>query len=288
VAGGYPAAPGQRIAYDSDKTVVAHSTGTGGPITVFGTNDVNDLNDESSARTVIESSVGAPRQVTWMFPRPMDLFGVWAGGEGDGSIEYFFENVSYSLDAIAVDTGSWTNTGIFFNIVALYWDTWRTDFQLFSATAALAARGVARGKGGLEFTGKHIKGVFWWGAVNDAATPDRLILLDKDTGLESGLYDWGYLPRGTTKEKVFNVRNNSATFQADAVTVGFTALMSHNPHTWFEVKDGGGAYSTQVTLGNIALATTYANDITVKVVSPSTAGLGPFTTRIALGQTGWT
>lgn len=293
MAGGYPEAPGQRLAYDADGSrffiistlanVLDAAFDAGGAKQLLLNNESNNLGVVESGR--LASGVKTAR---WLFTEPRDLFGVWAAGTTasyDGDVLYDFE---WSSDCQTWTDGSWNATGVAtFYGPPLALEGWREDIRPFSGPASWGLRHKVAASGGLAFYDKKLIQTHIYGATADAYTPNRLILLDKDTGLEIGLHDWGYLPRGTTKTKVCNVRNN-ASVQANDVSVGFTSLMNQDPHLYYSARDGGGGYASSLNLGNIAAATTYANDITVRIVSPSSAVMGPISSRVSLGQSGWT
>ncbi len=301
MAGGYPDTPGARLAYDLDGTIMAQLDNVFAFDDIMfpaGDSNIVDLNNESHDTAVFTSGVLAAgnKYVVWMFAEPRDLFGLWIGGNANDFTQSIFGAVETSTDTTAIENGTWVDQGLDYWVEpGGAWDTWREvdrdnqSIQAFSTTAAWGLRGNLASKGGLDPRDTFIYGAHIYGATNDAATPDRVIFLDKDTGLEfTTVYDFGFLPRGTIKEKAINVKNNSATLQANSVSLGFSSLMNGTPSNYMEMKDGAGAYSTSLALGNIAADVTYVNDITLKIDVGSTAGLGPVSVRLGNTITGWT
>ena len=286
----YPAAPTQRIAYDLNGTIgVQLADGGFGFLKQYTSTDLANLNNEMDSVKVSETGAGSGIYHFFFFPEPYDLFGCWAAGDGEDANEVYFESVAYSTSSRGwKDTSGWTGTGIDFTATDILWDTWRTELETFNATGATAFRGHSGFRGGLENQGKELRHVHIYGAPNDTAVPDRMIALDKATGLEWTLHDWGDLPRGDSQTKVIQIKNNSASQQANSVTLGFDSLNSINPDAWHQMRDGGGALSTSLSLGNIAADTTYANDITVQIDMPSTASFGPFANRFTIDAGSWT
>ena len=291
--GFYPAAPGQRIAYDLDGSQVFVYRPGGSNLARQSTSIVKRLNNEwETGNVIINEGIDTDMTVEWLFPKPYDMYGVWASGEKGGTPDFIsgiFENIETSNDVHAVLQGTWAGTGtVGWGPTRRYADWWRRSggLQTFSATAAWGARGVMSDPSLTDNT--KLRNVHWYGSLNDSFTPDRILALDKDTGLElASVHDWGDNARGAVESKTIQIKNNSASFQADSVTLGFNSLNSTTVSDWHEMRDGGGAWSTSLSLGNIAADTTYANDIDLRI-TPSTGELGPFSNRLTIGLTGWT
>lgn len=293
MSGGYPDAPGQRLAYDTDgTTLVFRRTSGTGDVSFYpaGSSQQVALNNESNDVTQFQGSVLTHWTLFFYFLEPRDLFGVWTAGTAADIGDVVTTAFEYSDDSTAHTNGTWTSAGgMEWEAPIRVWDTWREEVEPFDSTASVAFRFILTGQGALDFSPRLLKQVHIYGTTNDAATPDRVIFLDKVTGLEfDAVYDWDYLPRGTIKEKAIQVKNNSTTLQANDVTLAFSSLQSFNPDAWMEMKDGGGSYSTGLSLGNLAANTTYANDITLKIDVGSTSGFGPISIRLENYISGWT
>lgn len=293
MSGGYLDAPGQRLAYDTDGTTLAFRRTSGvPPVTNYsaGSSQQIALNNESNDATQFQGSTLTNWTLFFYFLEPRDLFGVWTAGTAADEGDPVTTTFEYSPDSTAHDNGTWISAGPFSWLAPIrVWDTWRNEVEPFTSTASVAFRFIVTGHGALDFSPRLLKQAHIYGTTNDAAVPNRVIFLDKATGLEfDPVYDWGYLPRGTIKEKVLQVKNNSSTLTANSVTLDFSSLQSYNPAAWMDMKDGGGSFSTQLSLGNIAAGVTYANDITVRIDVGSTAGFGPLSIRLENSISGWT
>ena len=282
----YVATPGRRLAYDLDGSLMATRT-LSDVVTVLASSSVSSLNDERNGTAIItNSNVNDNLYVVILFPAPRDLFGLWASvGQQQplavgGTPRYV--TIETSPDAHTVNgDGTWNSAGIDVGEDFL-WDTWRVDIESFSASNVWALQGLLKDAGLTDDTKMYQLHIY--GAPNDASVPDRVILIDDDTGLEfDNVLDWGDLPRGAVKSHMLQVKNNSATHTANGVTLGLNTFHD-DIH---EIRDGAGAYSTALSLGNIAAGVTYANDITIKVDVASTAALGPFTNRLTVDVTSW-
>ncbi len=285
MAGGYPDAPDGRLAYDLDGTQlfrIDHSDGSF-ETNFTGSTSMEDFNNEHFDSWVFETSVLDAATLKWLFPGPRDLFGVWAGGDAADAGKTFFIDQEVSADARSWSDGTYSATGVSdWSIINQHWDTWLNDIKGFNATNQWAFRGIVPGPGALEFSGRFISQIHLYGTLHDAYYPDRIILIDKATGLEVGVHEWGYNPRGSTGEKVFQVKNNSGSVRAKNVTITFNSLNDHSPDGWHEVKEGAGSYSTSLVISEINANTVHPQDLTIKVVAPSSAGMGPWTNRIVI------
>jgi hypothetical protein len=122
-----------------------------------------------------------------------------------------------------------------------------------------------------------------YGAPNPAANPDRILLINSETGLEfDNVYDFGPTPRGGVRTIEMGVKNNSATMTANTVTLGLHSYFDNI----YELKDGAGAYSSQLSLGNITPGSTYTNTITLKV-DTSGSSLGTAANRVTINTSSW-
>jgi hypothetical protein len=285
---GYPPAPQQRLAYDLDGSQVFRRRDSNGAFLInYNSVTVERLNNEHNGTAIHETPVGHGFLTQWLFPGPRDLFGVWATGDGDSSVENFFINISTSPDTRSWNSGAWSSAGVpGFTICTRVWDTWRTEIQTFSRENQWGFRGHSVGTGGLEFVGKILRQVHVYGDLHDPAYPNRVMAIDKDTGLELDLYDWGFIPRGSTKTKVIQVKNISQTHQAVSVSLSFSSLNTHSPDAWHTLSDGG-SFTSSLNIGDLWPGETYTQDITIKLTPASNAGMGPWTNRLVIGVSEW-
>lgn len=115
-----------------------------------------------------------------------------------------------------------------------------------------------------------------YGMISAGQTPDRIIVLDYDTGLEyDAVEDWGDVPRGTVLERRIQIKNLSPTLAATSFTLDFKGLTGDS-HEWYEIKDWGGSYSDTLDITSVAAGATYpsgGNYLTVKLDVPNDAKL---------------
>ncbi len=286
----YPALPGRRLAYDIDGTEVFEISNNGGNRQKLSQTVLDRLNNEHNTTLAVDSpSLDQEVTVTFLFSRQHDLFGVYAVGHGNpsgyGTFRDFFDHIEYSPDVHTDIGGTWIDTGASHGLANFFFDRWREDIQTIDVTDAWGLRGVI-GEPGL-ISDLDVFQIQIYGAPNDVQNPNRLVVIDDDTGLEfTSVMDWGELPRGTVKTHIVQIKNNSSTHQADGVSLGFSSLNVY-PEDWHRMKDGGGGYGTTLNLGDIAASATYVNDITLKVDVPDLGPLGPFANRLTMTSAGW-
>jgi hypothetical protein len=129
-----------------------------------------------------------------------------------------------------------------------------------------------------------------YGDKSAGATPDRLLFIDNDTGLEfTGPLDWGDVPRGTTLIHEIQIKNNSATLDANDIDLDFEALTGLSD-TWHTMSDSGGAFGGTLNITSIAATATYpaADTITIKLIVGDAENLGPQACRLQAVTASWT
>jgi hypothetical protein len=126
-----------------------------------------------------------------------------------------------------------------------------------------------------------------FGEIASGETPDRIILLDDDTGLEVSIpQDWGDRPRGTARDKLLRLKNNSGSLTASTIDVGRgrTETITTDASSWIELDNGAGFGSTfQVS----SLTSGSTDTFTVRQVIPDAAIPGLYETWIDITVASW-
>lgn len=289
----YPPAPGQRLAYDLMGCQLWTYKPDLSSLTRRTTSEMDLLNNEENYGPVIfNGDVFSTLYTEMLFPYPVDFFGIWASGDVSlgptGNLNALFSDVSVTSDPqhVVQDTDLTEVTDHL--TLPKHFNTWRfsTEITEFSAENVWAIRGTMRA--GHIFGDIRLHQLHLYAAPNPENNPNRVIVIDDDTGLEvASVVDWGNTARGSVRSHTFQVKNNSATHTATDVTLGFHSLNT-GVAAWHEMRDGGGAWSTSLNLGNIGPGVTYANDIDVRVTVPTGAGLDARSNRLTVQFTGWT
>lgn len=316
MAGSYPDAPWRRMAWDEDGTIFWHATtltpyftGTvmpGFERTVvekgYANNEETLANNGFSDIEGINNGGGGGslnHAYYIIFPELRDVYGVayWAiaGNSGSFMVPTDFEYSTNTTNGIDGDWVSIYPTYPIQSVVyALYsWDHW---YRIGIVTdAPLPVSGV-RGLRWIQLIPSGLIAQGYWnhihiyGDKSTGATPDRLLFIDNDTGLEfTGPLDWGDVPRGTTLTHQIKVKNNSATLTANTIVLDFEALTGVSD-TWHTMSDSGGAFGGTLNITSIAPTASYpaANTITIKLIVGDAENLGLQSCRLQASTTSWT
>ena len=112
-------------------------------------------------------------------------------------------------------------------------------------------------------------------------------LLDDNTFEDGTHIDWGDTVRGTSADRTFRVKNNSATLTANSIQLSTTVLTNTTPSlvNQFEYSDGG-AFAQTLDIGNLAPGA-ISPLITVRRNTDISATLSVWTARIDIEPTSW-
>lgn len=281
MAGNYPDAPSWRMAFDRDGTQVYRIVNST-PAALTAAN-IAEMNDEDTGAY----GFGTAGQLTFIFPELRDLDGyyfyVWNGG-GSGSAS--ISSIQVSADTTNGVDGTWATITL-----GAAGTTSKPGFrqQIVSSTA-LAIRAVrfnasTSGQGSLQVGNLHL-----YGEPAPGENADRLELWHPtmDEKLPPAFLDWGDVPRTSSADRTFRVKNLSGSLTARSVRVAMEVLTDATPsvpaqHT---LSYGGGSFLAQVNLGDLAPGA-ISGPVTLRRVTPSDAVLGLWTFRVFAESTNW-
>lgn len=326
MAGSYPDAPFRRMAWDDDGTVLWFSLTVGNVYSgtvVPGTERTIAQNGAHNNESTISGSnivncdnfIGTTggQGFFMIFTEPRDIYGMnyWCQATintpGDPNRRNVPMSVEGSADSLNGLDGTWTSifSGTSYPQLTPWsetvpndgtptysWDHWyRVGIVTtnFPVTGRRAIRWIQERGEGL------IGNSFWhhihlYGDKSAGATPDRLLIIDDDTGLEfTGPLDWGDVPRGAVFTKDFKLRNNSAALTANGVSLAFESLTGTS-HAWYALSDSGGAFAGSLSGITIAPTADYpaADDITLRLTAAGNESLGHNSARMQVSTTSWT
>lgn len=304
MAGSYPDAPDRRIAYDTDGTIVWSVWSTVGAswsqmqwsnLAEVSTAGKEGLNSEGVGGAGLSGGYPNNAGAGWVFPEPRDITGFNAYASPASPFGDHLNSWEWSADSpngVAGTFNEFWGPGSYPHPSLYSWENWFRINIRTPTTTVTAARVFRVGIGGgtSSFPG-HLNKMHLYGSINSAYTPDRLLFIDNDTGLEyDAPQDWGDVPRGTVLSHDIKMKNNSSTLTANTITLSFEALTGTS-NTWYQIKETGGAYGSTLNITSIAAGATYpaaANVITVKLDVGDTAQFGLQTARIRAATTSWT
>lgn len=283
MAGNYMDAPNDRIAWDRDGSVLTTIT-IGGIVNTQSASVRRVINAEGS----VGASMGNTLRVAVVFPAPMDCTAV------------FF---SYSTSALwTVETSKDTTNGL-----DGAWDTqYLTDlnafkdvtpnYRLASQLYTLQDNSSSSDLRGIRLSStttqnSNIRALHIYGTPSSIATKDRLAFWHptSDVRLSPAYFDWGNVPRSSSADKSFRIKNLSTNLYAGDIDVYVESLTAvipgvDNMHTLS--ADGGVTFLTGQTLVGLNPGAS-SEVLTVRRTIPADAQVSVWSARIAADVNNW-
>lgn len=132
--------------------------------------------------------------------------------------------------------------------------------------------------------------VHLYGEISPAQNPNRLVLWHPtlDQRVTPSFFDWGDVPRSSSADKTFRVKNLSATLSANSIRVAQDVLTDTTPsvpgqHT---LSTDGTTFLAQVNVGTLAPGAISAIT-TLRRVTPSNAVLSLWAHRVFAEANSW-
>lgn len=295
MAGSYPDAPGNRLAWHLDGTLALTSDGTG--IYQWDANQTAAVNDESTS-----AATPSTLYMSLFFPRLMDISGFFGSFSGYNTGNPY--NFVYSTDATTPLDGTWVSwpsqpsfgngyrsaagQGSFgYGYVAVASPYYRSEIKTLSLSGVKAIRwNQSYGGYGNWY---QISTIHVYGRPASGANTDRLEIwhptLDQRVG--GAFFDWGNVARTGTVIKQFRVKNLSDTLTANNISVQSYASTDSAPSfTGMHTFSTGGSYTASANVGTLN-AQQISNVISVRLTVPSNASLGPWASRISAEASSW-
>lgn len=275
MAGNYPDVPSWRMAYDRDGTQVFTVDPGTGAITQVSSASISNMNDEDGDDFLTHLKVAV------LFPelRDLDAFWIW----------YYW--IGWSQPQVSVDTtngfdGTWTSLGSITGQNDALQPHYRTNIQ---STTALGIRGI-RFQGGSGAATTRFIALHLYGEPAPGENPDRLMIVkaDADERVAPAFFDWGNVPRGSTADKTFRVKNLSPTLTASSIRVAMEAPTNASPSTpgQHSLSTDGTNFLAQVNIGNLAPGA-ISGPITLRRSMATNAQLGLHAFRLFAEAASW-
>jgi hypothetical protein len=280
MAGNYPDAPSWRMAYDRDGTQVVLIDASN-VLTAQTSGVVAATNDENAVSGLMAGGGQVVMRWAFVFPELRDLDGYCIiKASGSVSVCEVSTDTTNGFDGTwsAITTASQTSAGA----APLY----RTAIQSVTALAVRAFRFTYQN----ATSPGPIHTVHLYGEPAPGQNPNRLELWHPtlDQKLPPAFFDWGDVPRSSSADRLFRVKNLSSVQTAGAVRVAMDVLTDASPsvpaqHT---VSYGGGSFLAQVTLGDLAPGA-ISGPVTLRRITPSNAALSLWAFRVFAESTAW-
>lgn len=271
MAGSFPDPPGLRMAFDRDGSDVVTHNGSAAPTSLVQA-DRQKINDESMTADV--SLPSGQNYLAIIFPNLRDLVALGArfGDAGTYTVETSTDTTNGLDGTWTTLSGASSNTAFDPSGVGH-----RTTWRALSASAIKAVRFTVSGLG----ADRKVYGVHLYGSIAAGETPDRLVFTDPlGNPLTAAFFDWGDVPRGSSADKAFKVKNNSTTKTATTVTVSIDALTDPTPSVaaQYYLSLDGVTFSASLSIPSIAPGASV--DVTLRRVTPSSAQLSVWDARL--------
>lgn len=282
MAGNYMDAPASRMAYDRDGSVAGYIS-LGGVITQLTGSKLRALNSETEVGDTMTVSAA---MLAVVFPIPMNLKSIFYA-----STTSALWTVETSQDTTTGVDGTWSSHGSFGALRDVK-PQYRQASQLITLNPALGtdkARGV-RLRAQTNSLYVH-KALHIYGDPATTATKDRLALWHPtlDEPVSPNHFDWGNVPRASSADKSFRIKNLSSALTALSPALYAEALTPGSPsvsgmHTFS--SNGGATFLSSLTLPDIAPGAT-TSVLTVRRTVPTNAQVSVWSARIAADVTTW-
>lgn len=284
MAGNYMNAPASRLAYDRDGTIGVSVTASG-IITQLTQADLQLLNDEAEGALTLTTRA----RLALVFPAPID-------------IEAIFWALSSSALTWTIETSKNTTTGID--------GTWtvqvpagtsflkdvRPGYRIADFLTPMLDGSPSRGVRGIRFTTPSnvtigFRALHIYGNLSSTATPDRLEFWSPsvDGEVSATQFDWGNVPRGSSADRTFRIKNMSSSLVAEGVEVYVESLTPGSPSVpgMLLFSIGGGPFAPSVTVGDLDPGE-ISPVITLRRNIPSNAQVSVWSARLVADVTSWT
>ncbi len=292
---GYPAAPGQRMPYDRDGSVMTAWWGGQYPL-IYGTamssiNAEQPVNYPSGLWSSGWYAGGGPVYVSTIFPELRDIAGLYIAAIFSVS---FSDYLTYwtSTDTTTGMDGTWTQQTTKVSPGATGYngsnpDAYRTDILSVSWPGVKAVQAQFSSFGyGYQLLTWHL-----YGQPSAGQNPDSLRVWQPTTNAEvTGPLDFGDVTQGSIYTQQFRIANISSTYTANGpITISAETLYDANPSLipQYNFSTNGTSYSSSVTISSLAPGAV-SSVLYVQGTISASAQLGPWALRILAIASSWT
>lgn len=279
-------APDHRLAYDRDGTVMV--TYTAGSVVTTRTQAETALvnADDNTGFTLPTGTVG----LGLIFPIPMDLTAMFIAISNSSNPV----TVQVSPDSTNGIDGTWYGVSLaglarVRNTLPNYRDASQIDYPAGAATLGVRA---VRLTWPSSVYGYVLYSWHLYASPSASATKDRLAIWHPtlDERVSPTYFDWGNVPRSTSQDLSFRIKNLSTDLTANTISVYTEALSPGTPsvagmHTISQT--GGSSFLPSISIPSLAPGAISPVYILRRVV-PTNAQLSVWSARLAADVTSWT
>lgn len=277
----YPALTAHRFAYDVDGTIMLYRSRTAS-FTTLSEAQKNSMNDEDTDGYTIElmQDPNNEAHLIWVFPE-LRVVSQWAG--------FFVYNVAtlyvdYSTDTTTGQDGTWTAVGTIGPQMVAVQPYVRSQINAITVNSGNAVKGI-RLRYVHATTTDYNPVVYYWHWFGTKNSHAGLAFWDPSSDAHAAptFLDFGDLSQGNVATKTFRIKNHHSTQTANGIVVS-AADQSGTMDLEFSI--GGGAYSTDLNIGNLAAGAT-SGVITARRTVPSSEAIRIQAARVSAIPTSW-
>lgn len=283
MAGNYPDAPSWRMAIDRDGTQGYSITG-GNIVTPLTNAQMQILNNENDDALTIPGQVNG--RLMLIFPELRDIDGFFLDTDAIANTHAYVVEVSANTTN-GID-GTWTQiaSGTADTSTDAVVPGYRSVVSVTQlAKRAIRVRRTGSMAGDITVTAFHV-----YGEPAPGENPNRLALWHPtlDERVPPAYFDWGNVPRSSSGDRLFRVKNLSSGLTASAVRVAMETLTDGTPSVpgQHSLSYGGGSFLAQVNVGDLAPGA-ISGQVTLRRITPSNAQLGVFAFRVFAEANSW-
>lgn len=272
----YPVPSNKRIPWDKDGTVAlwyaigvmvlqatdAQKAALNSEV-LLGSNAYNGGSDFGHNYHPLGGDGGFSNFCCLVFPHPRDITDVKIWGNTATTIVPLNPVPEYSTDTTNGIDGTWsTLTGLY-----LDWESEWAGGKVPSPVIPVYRENdsaIASNVRGLRlnfpdmptFNGNVLNQWHVYGDYSSGANPDRLEIWkpSTDAEIDPGTFDWGDIPRNSSAQKTFRVKNRSATLTAHGVVLSFeqNTAMVPSQAGWHQFSTDGSTWASTINIGDLA------------------------------------
>lgn len=291
MAGNYADVPAYRFAYERDGTVANWRQHGFGPTDLTPAN-LSAMNDEDITDSYGISLFAGTTSwyLTFLFPELRDVTGYWMMASQAAGTGMFGTAVTIqgSTDTTNGVDGTWSGA-IVPQVSTLLVPNQRTEIDSVSFIGIKAIQfrwTTAGGTGHAAF----IYCTHLYGHIPLDQSIDRLVFWHPtlDQELAPAYLDWGNVPRGSTEDRTFRVKNLSATLTANDVIVSPDAPTDTTPSVAGQqvLSTDGSTFTGSIAVGDLPPGG-ISDVCTIRRITPSNAALSLWTARLIADANTW-
>lgn len=287
MAGNYPDSPSWRLAIDKDGTTgfyissanVITSVEAGGLTAITNDNETDGL----------ATSLGANAYLALLFPVLMDIDAVYAVATIFGSAIAQYNRpvaIKTSVDTTNGVDGTWVSRSVGSAVAYTGKEAVRNDIvsSTWGGIKGVKFAGASSG-GGYVYHTVHL-----YGEPTAGQSLDRLALWHPtlDQRVTPAYFDWGNVPRGSTADRTFRVKNLSAGLTAVTPRIAMDVLTDSSPSFIGQHFIGkSGTFLSQQNIASLSPGAISSEVLTLRRVMASNAQLSLWSMRVFAEANSW-